>query len=613
MASVSSLDQDMRRLRFDRYTPQAAEEARSWIEATLGEKLQPGDLLEALKDGVALCKYDIGSHCFRTANLHRRLANLILAPPGIKYKASSMPFTQRENISHFLTACERAPLNLHSHDRFLTVDLYDAKDPAQVLQCITAFSRAANAVNPSRFTRVIGPRQGSASSPTRRTFTGDRGGAGHARGLSDASHGSATGTNGRQTLSPTLTGGSNGSTSTKSPVPPVSSWSKKSDEMTSAPAWNIHQYGYMGGASQGNQGVSFGARRQIISPDVTVPSLADKERRRKEREAEADRLRHQSEESERRRKVEQEQEQRRERALEQDRREEVARKARDKEREEVEAERRRWEEEERRWREEDERRKKDDEAANRTNHASLTGQYLSQYQAEQAKPVSSRETESDRVRELERQLEEAKERERQYQRGRGTQASRDDEVLETTDTYRRPETVGPPKMEAVQDHSTVDERAQLRQPWSDNQSSASTAVQTVPLGRPLPKPESTNDFASPRPLPTPTAARYNSPVPAPVSRTDRWLSSNPAPASTQPRTHFPEELGMTSESERAAEDARRIASQQKTKAGGWASKSLLEREMERERERQREWEEAQTAKIHGEGGNSLLGPRELRR
>lgn len=52
---------------------------------------------------------------------------------------------------------------------------------------------------------------------------------------------------------------------------------------------------------------------------------------------------------------------------------------------------------------------------------------------------------------------------------------------------------------------------------------------------------------------------------------------------------------MTSESERLAEDARRTDSQTKTKAGGWASKSLLEREMERERARQREWEDAQKA------------------
>lgn len=57
MASVTSLDQDMRKLRLDRYTPGAAKEVRAWIEETLGERLPPGDLMDALKDGVALCKY----------------------------------------------------------------------------------------------------------------------------------------------------------------------------------------------------------------------------------------------------------------------------------------------------------------------------------------------------------------------------------------------------------------------------------------------------------------------------------------------------------------------------------------------------------------------------
>lgn len=56
MASVSSLDQDMRKLRLDRYTPAAAKEIRTWIEGVLGETLAPGDLMDALKDGVALCK-----------------------------------------------------------------------------------------------------------------------------------------------------------------------------------------------------------------------------------------------------------------------------------------------------------------------------------------------------------------------------------------------------------------------------------------------------------------------------------------------------------------------------------------------------------------------------
>lgn len=57
MASVSSLDKDLRKMRLDKYTPAAANEVRNWIEGVLGEKLPGGDLLEALKNGVALCKY----------------------------------------------------------------------------------------------------------------------------------------------------------------------------------------------------------------------------------------------------------------------------------------------------------------------------------------------------------------------------------------------------------------------------------------------------------------------------------------------------------------------------------------------------------------------------
>lgn len=56
MASVTSLDKDLRNLRLSRHTPQAAAEVRTWIEETLQEKLPAGDLLDALKDGVALCK-----------------------------------------------------------------------------------------------------------------------------------------------------------------------------------------------------------------------------------------------------------------------------------------------------------------------------------------------------------------------------------------------------------------------------------------------------------------------------------------------------------------------------------------------------------------------------
>src|SRR6478736_4369990 len=87
-----------------------------------------------------------------------RLANLALPPPGVRFKQSAMPFVQMENISLFLRACQSPPLNLHQHDTFLTVDLFEQKDPAQVLQCIGAFSRAAHAANPQNFPTSIGPK-----------------------------------------------------------------------------------------------------------------------------------------------------------------------------------------------------------------------------------------------------------------------------------------------------------------------------------------------------------------------------------------------------------------------------------------------------------------------
>ena len=75
MASVTSLDQDMRRLRMDRVTPQAEEEVRTFIQSSLmadertksakdGEiddgllvRLGREGLFDFLGDGVALCRY----------------------------------------------------------------------------------------------------------------------------------------------------------------------------------------------------------------------------------------------------------------------------------------------------------------------------------------------------------------------------------------------------------------------------------------------------------------------------------------------------------------------------------------------------------------------------
>ncbi|KAE8145262.1 hypothetical protein BDV25DRAFT_165055 [Aspergillus avenaceus] len=556
MASVTSLDKDLRNLRLSRYTPQAAAEVRDWIEEALQEKLSAGDLLDALKDGVALC----------------RLVNLAVSP-GVRYKQSSMPFVQMENISHFLRACQMPPLSLPPHDVFLTVDLYEAKDPAQVLQCLTAFSRRANALQPSKFPRALGPQsKAGALSPN---ATGSSHGAhtpSRPRGLSNANS-SASGY----------------SSPARSPNP-VSSWSKKSDQNATTPAWNIHQYGYMGGASQGNQGVAFGARRQITTAAPHVPSLAEKEKRRRE---EDERRTLEAQEMERRRQQEQEADEERARV------EEEAARLREKERHDVEEERRRWNEEQRRWDQEEQQRQREEKDAEErlenerlrrreANDSRLNGQFLSQYQATQAAPAAP--TESQRIRQLERELEYAKQREADYQRER-----QDIQEKQTgaANTRAPPRPVPVPPKPSYDLSSLEQERRLLRTEWNKQQSEEPVheASSPPPLpSRPLPDPTTTAQRPiSPRPLPDPTLyASKNQPQ---DSRVDRFLASNRPPVTPRPATHRPQDYTSTAEID--AENNRRIAAQQQTKAGGWASKSLLEREMERERERQREWEEGQ--------------------
>jgi hypothetical protein len=62
MASVTSLDSDMRKLRMDTNTLEARNEVQTFIEEALGERLgvsnegNQTELFERLKDGVALCK-----------------------------------------------------------------------------------------------------------------------------------------------------------------------------------------------------------------------------------------------------------------------------------------------------------------------------------------------------------------------------------------------------------------------------------------------------------------------------------------------------------------------------------------------------------------------------
>ncbi|KAI1815980.1 hypothetical protein GGS20DRAFT_540364 [Poronia punctata] len=635
MASVTSLDKDLRRLRLEKYTPAAANEALCWIEGVLGTNLSSSDLLDGLKDGVALCK----------------LVNLAIGPPGVKFKQSAMPFVQMENISHFLRACQSPPLNLQEHDMFLTVDLFEKKDPAQVLQCLSAFSRAANAANPSAFPSVIGPKQrgGIPVSPQPTGLTTPRN-----RGLSNVSASSPSG------MLPSRTGdsGSGHWSSGKSPSsdrvgsPNVSSWSKKDHEGITNPAWNIAQYGYMGGASQGNLGIAFGGRRQITSAGPRVPTLVEKERKRKEEAGIAERQRLQMEEEQRRRKADVDAKENRAKLAEEQNWEEETRRLRAEEKRQAEEEKRKWEEEERQWRMTEEKRRKEEEEAEAKlaeerkrsrsqNDNHLRGQFLSQYQAEQTTEAQTtgENDYSERIKQLEKELELARQREQQYEEERQQRSQRRDRSRSRARSRSRPNK--PDGVPSRQDSwKPRDEKDYLRTQWKQHQQHQQHQEQVEeeaappPPPRPLPVPaasiqqDRTGEMTSPsaskvaqrtgevRPLPVPGATNNATspssrplPVPQPINRTDRYLAVNPAPAAQPPKLTYSREVDATSEVDE--ENRRRAQSQAKTKAGGWAGKSLLEREMESERQRQQEWEEAQreTAKAarSGDGVDGIGG------
>ena len=531
-----------------------------------------------------------------------------------------------ENISHFLSFVTSPPVSLPPHDLFLTVDLYEQKDPAQVCQCITSYSRVAHKLKPGAFPTTIGGLKATAQlSPQ---LSGGAGGlwAGGARKVSGGSVGSGGGGS-------VVSGYSGSGGAARPPVPPrkaaVSTWSKSSDETATLPAWNIAQYGYMGGASQGNQGISFGARRQITNNPVVKstpatsppPTMSFAERRRKEEE-------------EKKREAEAEQERMRELRAADERRRAVEEADRWRKEEE---ERTAIELERRKWREEEEKRKLwQREQDNQRELERQKEEYAFKRREEEAKRVRDREVqirldrekkererERERIRELERELEKARERERIYEAEKEERRRQDTErmrrdaqemAIRRHRTGELPSTPSSSEANFVRGHRTGDrdrdqeaERMFL-QTWQNNTPPPQTPPRHRQLDSPIPQP---------RALPTPPPRKL---PPAPVS--DYPSSSN---------GYYAAEPMQPSRSWETNDDASgpdyEREELEKQQAYKWArltsflsflqpslapptpssspsispqsseplltygnSMSLLERERERERQRQKEWE-----------------------
>jgi len=119
-----------------KYDDQMEQEARLWMESVVGELMDDSvpqtenlgteKFHAALKDGIFLC----------------RLAEILTGTP-VKYNKMKVAFKQMENIGKFLEAIEK--YGVAKTDLFQTVDLYENQNLWQVVTCIHALGRKAQA------------------------------------------------------------------------------------------------------------------------------------------------------------------------------------------------------------------------------------------------------------------------------------------------------------------------------------------------------------------------------------------------------------------------------------------------------------------------------------
>ncbi|KAI8916119.1 calponin homology domain-containing protein [Gorgonomyces haynaldii] len=121
---IYGLDKELAEKQASKYDVEKEKEAKYWIEEVLREPFPPGDFQENLKDGVILT----------------RLANAV-CKTNLKPQVSKMPFKQMENINNFLQAMDK--IGVPKFDQFQTIDLYESKNPTQVLLSLFALSRHA--------------------------------------------------------------------------------------------------------------------------------------------------------------------------------------------------------------------------------------------------------------------------------------------------------------------------------------------------------------------------------------------------------------------------------------------------------------------------------------
>ncbi|KAI6654859.1 Muscle-specific protein 20-like isoform X2 [Oopsacas minuta] len=126
-AEKSGIAADIQKKKMETYPFEDEAKAIAWIEAVIDESLED-NFHTWLKDGIVLCK----------------LINEI-APGSVAkkfLKETSMPFKQMECVGVFLSAAKN--YGVSEKDCFVTLDLFEANDLAQVIATLFALDRKAH-------------------------------------------------------------------------------------------------------------------------------------------------------------------------------------------------------------------------------------------------------------------------------------------------------------------------------------------------------------------------------------------------------------------------------------------------------------------------------------
>jgi len=119
---VYGMDAEFADKQKEKNSPDLENGCRQWISQMVGEKIE-GDLAEALKSGVILCK----------------LLNKIRPNTIEKYNTKNVALAERENIRAYLEGAKK--LGLSQSDLFMVSDIYDKKDLIAVWVHINALRR----------------------------------------------------------------------------------------------------------------------------------------------------------------------------------------------------------------------------------------------------------------------------------------------------------------------------------------------------------------------------------------------------------------------------------------------------------------------------------------